>query len=311
MIQIDTATVPEFFRSLLPTEPHFCSYDCIFRGQADASWPLVLSIRRASGWERLGGAERHGLTVVGDRVTSDEDDLKAIEMSLLYTLGQVVHRTGLPPHLGADAARLALAQHIGLPTGLLDWSRSPWVAAYFAASEVLKKGLGGGRMAVYGMSPMYRDLDDHMQAVEMVTTPTAGNMNMIAQQGLLTKVLKEPWDLLEGQAGKVDQACGLVFRYRDENNYYVVRANALEDNVNLYTVKNGRRREIKGFNTKVTSGKWHTLGIEARGDQIQVFFDGAKALEAKDGTFAEAGKVGVWTKADSVTYFDNLTVSGL
>ena len=112
-------------------------------------------------------------------------------------------------------------------------------------------------------------------------------------------------------SGKVDQACGLVFRYRDENNYYLTRANALEDNVRLYHVVNGRRRQFAGWNGKVAGQTWHTLAVEARGNRFQVHFDGNAVIDAKDDTFQEAGKVGVWTKADSVTHFDALSVKPL
>jgi len=113
----------------------------------------------------------------------------------------------------------------------------------------------------------------------------------------------------EPVSGRVDQACGLVFRYQDENNYYLTRANALEDNVNLYYVKDGKRRQITGWRGKVTSGAWHQLGVEARGDHFVVSFDGNKVVDAHDSTFSQPGKVGVWTKADSVTYFDDLTAA--
>ena len=112
-------------------------------------------------------------------------------------------------------------------------------------------------------------------------------------------------------SGKVDQACGLVFRYRDENNYYLTRANALEDNVRLYHVVNGRRRQFAGWNGKVAGQTWHTLAVEARGNRFQVHFDGNPVIDAQDDTFQEAGKVGVWTKADSVTHFDALSVKPL
>ncbi len=110
-------------------------------------------------------------------------------------------------------------------------------------------------------------------------------------------------------SGQVDQACGLVWRYRDARNYYITRANALESDVRLYFVKEGHRRQIAKWSGPVKSGIWHTLAIEMRGDAIRVYFNGAKVMEAKDTTFTEAGKVGVWTKADSVTYFDDLTVA--
>ncbi|MFL5300124.1 MAG: hypothetical protein ACJ79R_07270 [Anaeromyxobacteraceae bacterium] len=112
-------------------------------------------------------------------------------------------------------------------------------------------------------------------------------------------------------SGKTDQACGLVFRYRDENNYYVTRANALEDNVRLYRVVNGRRRELAGWDGKVAPQTWHALAIEARGNRFVVFFDGKQVIDAKDDTFPDAGKVGLWTKADSVTEFDTLSVKPL
>ena len=110
-------------------------------------------------------------------------------------------------------------------------------------------------------------------------------------------------------SGKVDQACGLVFRYKDRDNYYLTRSNALENNVRLYYVKDGKRKQFAGWNGTVTHGAWHELRVEADGDHFQVHWDGKKVIDAHDATFAEAGMVGVWTKADSVTYFDGLTVT--
>ncbi len=112
-------------------------------------------------------------------------------------------------------------------------------------------------------------------------------------------------------SGKTDRACGLVFRYRDENDYYVARANALEDNVRLYHVVKGRRRQIGGWDGKVASGVWHALAIEARGDDIQVIWEGKRVIRVADGALREAGKVGLWTKADSVTWFDGLSAAPL
>lgn len=112
-------------------------------------------------------------------------------------------------------------------------------------------------------------------------------------------------------SGKVDQACGLVFRYRDENNYYVTRANALENNVRLYYVKDGRRRQFASYSGKVSSGVWHELRADARGDHFEIYWDGKRVIDARDKTFADAGKAGLWTKADSVTYFDDLSVASL
>jgi hypothetical protein len=110
-------------------------------------------------------------------------------------------------------------------------------------------------------------------------------------------------------SGKVDQACGLVFRLKDADNYYVTRANALEDNVRLYHVVKGKRVQFAGWNGKVTSGVWHDLSVEAKGDHFQVSFDGKKVIDAHDKTFPDAGKFGLWTKADSGVYFDDLTAT--
>ena len=112
-------------------------------------------------------------------------------------------------------------------------------------------------------------------------------------------------------SGSVDQGCGLVFRLKDANNYYVARANALEDNVRLYRVVKGSRRQFGGWNGKVATAVWHELSVEAKGDRIAVSFDGKKVIDERDSTFAEAGKFGVWTKADSVIYFDDLTATPL
>jgi len=109
-------------------------------------------------------------------------------------------------------------------------------------------------------------------------------------------------------AGKVDQAAGLVARYKDNNNYYVTRANALEDNVRLYKVESGKRKQIGGANLKVTSGTWHSLKLEIEGVHQKVFYDGKLIIDANDATFPNAGKVGFWTKADSFTYFSNLKI---
>lgn len=112
-------------------------------------------------------------------------------------------------------------------------------------------------------------------------------------------------------AGSVDQACGLVFRYRDENNYYLTRANALENNVRLYHVKGGQRKQFEGYNGPITSKTWHDMRVDAREDHFEVYWDGKKVIDAHDKTFLAAGKVGVWTKADSVTYFDDLSATPL
>jgi hypothetical protein len=117
-------------------------------------------------------------------------------------------------------------------------------------------------------------------------------------------------------SGRIDRAAGLVWRYRDQDNYYIVRANALEDNVVLYKVENGRRTDLPvkgegrsyGKKAEVPADRWSTLRVVATGRLFQVYFNGTRLYDVEDSTFTEPGKVGVWTKADSVTQFDDLTV---
>ncbi len=111
-------------------------------------------------------------------------------------------------------------------------------------------------------------------------------------------------------AGKEDQAGGVVWRAKDADNYYIALANALEDNVTIYHTIQGRRVSFKNVEHPVKSGAWHTLRFEFQGNRFTVIFDGAKVIEATDDSFADAGKVGVWTKADSVTLFDDFSYGG-
>lgn len=105
--------------------------------------------------------------------------------------------------------------------------------------------------------------------------------------------------------GDTDQACGLMFRFRDSENYYITRANALEGNVRLYRVVAGERIEFASANRPVAAGPWHTLEATARGTTLTVRWNGETVITATDATFA-SGKIGLWTKADSVTSFDDL-----
>jgi hypothetical protein len=111
--------------------------------------------------------------------------------------------------------------------------------------------------------------------------------------------------------GKVDQAGGIAIRLSDPDNYYVARANALEDNVRFYRMVKGRREQIDGTNTRVTANEWHQLGVRAEGQSFTVTFDGKPLFTATDRTFDEQGRVALWTKADSVTRFDGIEIRPL
>jgi hypothetical protein len=106
-------------------------------------------------------------------------------------------------------------------------------------------------------------------------------------------------------SGKVDQSGGVIVRYQDKDNYYVLRANILEDNIRFYKLEKGQRFLIAGIPAKIAPGQWHTLSLLANGSRFIATFDD-KQFEAGDITFADPGKIGLWTKADAVTYFDHL-----
>ncbi len=106
-------------------------------------------------------------------------------------------------------------------------------------------------------------------------------------------------------AGKEDQAGGVVWRWKDGDNYYVARANALENNVSLYYTERGSRKTIKYVDAPVAPGQWHTLRVEFAANRIGVSLDGKRYIDALDDHIAGTGAVGVWTKADSVTAFDS------
>jgi len=111
--------------------------------------------------------------------------------------------------------------------------------------------------------------------------------------------------------GEKDQGGGLVWRYQDAKNYYIARMNPLEDNCRVYKVVDGKRIQLETKEEiKVAVGTWHTLTIKQVGKKIECSLDGKKMLEAEDDTFPQAGLIGLWSKADAQTYFEELTVKG-
>jgi hypothetical protein len=115
---------------------------------------------------------------------------------------------------------------------------------------------------------------------------------------------------LKPVSGREVQAGGLVWRYRDENNYYLARANALEKNVQVFKVENGIRKPIMaGVHHEIPTNAWSILKVSARGNRFQIYMDHRRILQGWDNTFMSGGKVGLWTVADSVTYFDDFRIS--
>lgn len=110
--------------------------------------------------------------------------------------------------------------------------------------------------------------------------------------------------------GKIDRGGGPVWRYQDANNYYICRQNPLEDNFRIYKVIKGKRTQLASADFKAEAGKWHTIKVTMRGDKIVCSVDDRK-LDVRDNDITKSGKVGLWTKADAVTYFDNFHVRKL
>ena len=147
------------------------------------------------------------------------------------------------------------------------------------------------------------------------TAPSKPNVLKQSGQATYPVCLKDDSSIKDGfvevkfkaLSGREDQAGGVVWRVKDANNYYTARANALENNVTIYHTINGRRTEKKRLNMKVATNQWHTLRVDFETNHFTVMLNGQRALDWEDETFKDAGKVGVWTKADSVTLLDDVT----
>ena len=150
------------------------------------------------------------------------------------------------------------------------------------------------------------------------TAPSKPNVLKQAGSGTFPYCVLQKSALVDGYvevkfkplAGREDQAGGLVWRFKDGDHYYVARANALENTVSLYYTENGSRKTLNYVDAPVPKNTWHTLRVEFAGQTIKVALDGKTYIEAKDTHIAGAGAVGVWTKADSITAFDDFSYGG-
>ena len=149
--------------------------------------------------------------------------------------------------------------------------------------------------------------------------PSAPNVLIQSGSGTFPWCVKQKTSLSDGSievrfktlSGREDKAGGVVWRWKDGDNYYVARANALENNVSLYYTEDGSRKTIKYVNAPVAANQWHTLKVAFAGKHIQVYLDGDRYIDLDDNHIAGVGAVGVWTKADSVTAFDNFSYNPL
>ena len=116
---------------------------------------------------------------------------------------------------------------------------------------------------------------------------------------------------IKAHTGEEDQGGGIVWRAKDPANYYIARWNPLENNFRVYKVEKSRRRMFKSATIKADAGKWHEIKVVAKGKRMKIFFDGKLYLAFEDDTFTNGGSIGLWTKADAATYFDDLKVNVL
>jgi hypothetical protein len=138
----------------------------------------------------------------------------------------------------------------------------------------------------------------------------AKNPNSVFNVTLISDTNAKDVDLsvrMKAIAGEHDQGGGLVWRAKDAKNYYLARYNPLEDNYRLYHVVGGKRTLIQNVDIPHSDG-WHTLRVTMTGDRITCYYDGKKYNEATDSTFPGAGKIGLWSKADAQSHFDDLTL---
>jgi hypothetical protein len=150
---------------------------------------------------------------------------------------------------------------------------------------------------------------------EDATAPSKSKVLLQNGSGTFPWCIKEGTSLADGFvevkfkpiSGREDQAGGVMWRWKDGDNYYVARANALENNVSLYYTERGSRKTIKYVEAPVARATWHVLRVEFTGPHITVALDGKRYIELDDTHIAGAGAVGVWTKADSVTAFDDFS----
>lgn len=158
--------------------------------------------------------------------------------------------------------------------------------------------------------------DDKNQVLAQVYSDNPGShFNMVVNDSIQAKDLKLSVRL-KGVGGKHDQGGGLLWRFIDKNNHYIVRANPLEDNVVLYKMEKGKRIDLPlvglgktyGMQTEPLGKGWNTLSLTVKGEWFTVFLNGKELFKVQDRTFSSPGKVGLWTKSDAVTYFDDFKV---
>lgn len=197
------------------------------------------------------------------------------------------------------AAGAAMASVLGVPLFAAEHAKRTWSFDEDAAGQIAR----GFTNEVGQWSVVASDKGKAL-------AQSARNPNPVFNITLISDTNARDVDLsvrMKAVAGETDQGGGLVWRARDARNYYLARYNPLEDNYRLYKVVNGKRTLIQNADIPHTDG-WHTLRVEMDGDHIECYYDGKKYLDARDTTFTGAGKIGLWSKADAQSQFDDLAL---
>jgi len=156
-----------------------------------------------------------------------------------------------------------------------------------------------------GTWEVLRDGDNQVLAQKAKNSDSTFNLALVGDTHFADVDLRVR---MKAVAGETDRGGGLVWRAKDKDNYYIARSNPLEDNFRVYKVQAGKRTQFQS--AKITGDtQWHTLRVTMKGSKIACYFDETKYLEVEDSTFPEAGKIGLWSKADAQSYFDDLTVA--
>jgi len=206
--------------------------------------------------------------------------------------------------------------------GIASWLPVRWICRAEGAEKEGPKGLKSWNFDADKVGAIAKGFTNEVgewKVVEDGTAPSKGNVlaQLAKSSGatfnvtLISDTSAKDLDLsvkMKALQGESDQGGGLVWRAKDAKNYYIARYNPLEENFRVYKVENGKRTQLESADIKKTEG-WHTLRVTMKGDHIECYFDGKKYLDTKDATFGGPGKVGLWTKADAQSDFDDLTLS--
>jgi hypothetical protein len=193
------------------------------------------------------------------------------------------------------------------PTPLAAWNFDQAAAGQIPAGWVAQETHPGPKLGVWKVTA-----DPAAPSKPNVLTLTTAEPDATFNLLLADQSAYKDLDLrvrVRANTGKEDQGGGLVWRCKNDNNYYVCRINPLEPNYRVYKVVNGRRQQLQSTKVEPKTGQWYEVRATMVGDQITCYLDGKKCLEVRDDTFKDAGMIGLWTKADASSSFDDLTVA--